>query len=157
MFDTREFMRAKFEPRQEAVPVPTLAPWYKGDGAPAITVRGLTGPELARVREAAERHRAVGKLLEAVIGGNDKEKLAALRASMGIGDDEPDDYAKRVEMLTIAAVAPAMDLEVCVKLALTFPIEFYTLTSKITELTGMGHVVPGKPAPSTETAEFEQP
>lgn len=154
--DLREFMRAKFEPRTKDILVPALAPWNNGV-APTVTVRGLTGQELARVREAAEKHRNIGKLLEAMVGGSDKEKVAAMRTALGVGDDLPEDFAKRIEMLTIAAVAPVLDLEACLKLATSFPVEFYDLTNQITALTGMGHVPPGKPEPSTGTAGFEQP
>lgn len=154
--DVKAFVRAQMVHRTEDVTVKALAPWNDGV-APTITVRGLDGPELARVREAVDRHRDVGRLLEAAVGGSDKEKIAAMRDMAGVGDSLPDDYTKRIEMLTIAAVSPALDRQACVKLATVFPIEFYHLTNKITELTGMGHTVPGKPQPSTGMAEFAQP
>jgi hypothetical protein len=110
---------------------------------------------LARVREAAERHRNIGKTSEALVGGTDKEKIKAMRETMGVGDDLPEDYAKRLEMLVIATVSPALDLPAALKLATAFPVDFYYLTNKITELTGQGHTIPGKPAPSTETAASE--
>lgn len=153
--DTREFMRADLKPRTLDVPVVALAPW--NGGVPLIvTVRGLAGPEFARARDAAERNKNVGKMIEALAGGSDKEKVAALREVMGISDSLPEDFAKRIEMLTIGAVSPPMDLEFCLRLATAFPVEFYDLTNKILELTGAGHSIQGKPQPSTETAASEQ-
>ncbi len=159
MFDAKGFLSAKFEARTEAVEVPALAPWFPAGTAPTpvMVVRGLTGQELARVREAAEQHRGIGKMQEALVGGSDKEKIAAVRQVMGIGDELPEDFAKRVEMLVVASVEPKLNLEAVLKLATAFPVEFYTLTNTIKELTGLGHTVPGKPAPSTATAGFEQP
>ncbi|MFP5259297.1 MAG: hypothetical protein ACLGQH_09760 [Acidobacteriota bacterium] len=156
MFNIREFSRAQLKPRTKALEIPALAPWSGGE-APTIEVRGLTGQELARVREAVEKHRNIAKLLEAAVGGSDKEKITAVREMYGIADGLPEDFAKRIEMLTIGVVSPEMDLETCLKFATAFPVEFYSITGTITELTGMGHVVPGKPAPSTVTAEFGQP
>lgn len=154
--DLKAFVRADLTPRTEDVTVAALAPWNDGK-APTVTVRGLTGPELARVREAAEKLKDIGKIIEAAVGGTDKERVQATREMWGIADDLTEDYAKRVEMLAIASVSPAMDRQTCLKLAVAFPVEFYDLTNRITVLTGMGHAVPGKPAPSTETAEFERP
>ena len=156
MFDAKGFLKAQLEPRTETVPLPVLAPWFK-DEVPAITVRGLTGEELAKVREAAEKNKAAGQMIEAMVGGTDKERIAAIRQAMGVADGVTDDYAKRIEMLVIGAVSPLLDLNTVLRLATTFPVEFYILTGKITALTGLGHTVPGKRAPSTETAEFEQP
>lgn len=152
--DIREFLRADLKPRTEDVAVPALAPWNDGV-APTVVVRGLSGPELARVREAAEKHKNIGKTIEALVGGTDKEKIAAMRETMGIGDELPEDFAKRLEMLVIAAVEPSLDMTAALKLATSFPVDFYFLTNKITELTGQGHTIPGKPAPSTETAASE--
>jgi hypothetical protein len=38
----------------------------------------------------------------------------------------------------MASVNPTIDKPLAVKLAEQYPIEFYTLTNKITELTGLG-------------------
>lgn len=153
--DMREFMRADLKPRTEDVEVAALAPWNDGV-APTFVVRGLDGPELARVREAAEKHRNIGATIEALVGGTDKEKIAAMRETMGIGDDLPEDYAKRLEMLVLGTVSPKLDLPAALKIAASFAVHFYHLTNRITELTGQGHTIPGKPAPSTETAASEQ-
>lgn len=154
--DMKAFLRAKMEPRTVDITVQALAPWNDGV-APTVTVRGLTGQELARAVGAAKRDDSVGKLLEAVVGGTEKEQVKALREAMGIESDTPEDYAKRIEMMAIGVVSPAFPREACVKFAAAFPVEFYELTNEITRLTGLGHTLPGKPAPSTETAEFAQP
>ena len=94
-------------------------------------------------------------MLEALLSKNSNDKIEAMRKSLGISADVPEEIARRLEMLTIGSVEPKLTLDIAVKLSETFPIEFYQLTTKISELTGKGHV-PGKPKPSGETTRSEQ-
>jgi hypothetical protein len=65
--------------------------------------------------------------------------VADARKALGLaGKETPGEIAKRLEMLAMASVEPAISLQVAVKLAENFPVEFYQLTNEITELTGMG-------------------
>jgi hypothetical protein len=57
---------------------------------------------------------------------------------LGLIKDTPGEIAKRLEMLVMGSVAPAVSLPVAVKLAEAFPIEFLQLTNEISDLTGRG-------------------
>lgn len=145
-FDIAKFTAAKFSPRTEAIPVPGLGAFFPEGEAPAVTVRGLTGPELGRCKEAAARNRDVAALLEGLLGGERAEKVQALR-EMVHGPEVPDDVAQRMEMLALGSVEPRLDHAAAVKIAECFPIEFYQLTNTILRLTGQGRQ-PGKPGGS---------
>lgn len=157
-FDTRQFMKTKFIPRQEAVPVPDLKEFFTDladKEVPLWTVRGLTGQELGSCNEAAARNKNIGAILEGLADSSRKEKVASIRKLLGIGET-PQDVAKRIEMLLTGSVEPSVDIELAVKLCETFPVEFYQLTTKITQLTGQGHV-PGKSKASGNSQRSETP
>ena len=64
MFDSKKFLKTKFTPRTADVPVPDLREFFS-DGTPAVwKVRGLTGHELGRAAEAAERNKSVLAIIE---------------------------------------------------------------------------------------------
>jgi len=136
MFDDKAFMRAKFQPRTAEVPVPALQAFFP-DGAPAVwTVRNLTGDELAKSMEATNRQKSIDTIIQAL--ATQSEQIDEIRASLGIGDDVATELIKRLEQLVIASVDPAIDKPLAVKLAENYPVEFYQLTNKIIELTGLG-------------------
>ncbi|MDF1577674.1 MAG: hypothetical protein P1P81_04420 [Desulfobulbales bacterium] len=146
-FDRKKFEQARFEPRTEEVPVPDLAGFFSGlakKEVPGWKVRGLTGPELGQCNEAAENNRKIGAILEGLVGQSSKEIKAAIKELTGNGEAVPQDIAKRLSMLVIGSVDPAVDRPLAVRLCEYYPIEFFQLTNKITTLTGQGHM-PGKP------------
>ncbi|MBE0403063.1 hypothetical protein [Halomonas citrativorans] len=150
-FDATKFASAAFKRREEDVPVKDLAAWFKGtkEGeVPVWRVRGLTGEELARVNEAQARNRNKSAIIEALSSDKQEKMTDAIKELIGTGDSVPDDLARRIEMLTIGSVAPECTHHVAVKLAEAFPVEFYELTTKITQLTGLGSE-PGKPKRSS--------
>lgn len=147
-FNKTKFMKQQFEPRTARVAVPALSVWFDNtddeDKQCFFTVRGLTGEELARTLESSLRVKDMHTIVEAIAntdGAKDK-----IMDALGLGTDTPADIIKRLEQLDKCSVAPKLDLEVAKKLAQTFPIEFYTLTNKITELTGLGMDVKKSPA-----------
>ncbi len=141
MFDIAKFQRATVMPRTARVPLPALAAFFSA-GAPAeFEVRGLEGVELAQTRDAVQRNKDLGELVAGILSSDSAEKIAAIREAMGIGDKVPDEIAKRLEMLALGSVEPKLDREACLKLCRACPIEFYSLTNKITELTGEGCVL----------------
>jgi hypothetical protein len=150
-FDARSFMRAQFEPRTAAVPVPALKQFF-GDDEPAWTVRGMTASEMARSMEAASRHKTLDAVVQAL--SSNKAKIEELREALGMSDEVPGEIAKRLEQLATCSVAPVADLQLAVKLSTAYPVEFYQLTNKIVELTGLGMDVK-KPPTSGETAPSE--
>lgn len=136
-FDAKAFMRQEFEQRLEAVAVPALAQWFKGDdGDCAWTVRGMTASELAKANDAASKQKSLDSVIQAI--GNSKQTIKELQAVLGMSDETPAEIAKRLEQLVCCSVEPKCDYPLAVKLANTFPVEFYMLTNKIVMLTGMG-------------------
>ncbi len=144
-FKKSEFLAEKFQPRTEAVPVPDMKSWFEKGDKPAFEVRGLTGKEIGRATEAAERNKKLTEIAEGLFGKKSKEFSKALRDL--VDPSTPTDIAKRISMAVMGSVEPEVDEELALKLCLYFPIEFFAITNKITELTGLGHL-PGKPKPS---------
>lgn len=149
-FDAKAFTKAEFEPRTEAVPVDGLRSFFPDlgeDETPEWTVRGLTHAELARAEDASRRRQDLAAVVDA-LNGDEGKKQEAIKELLGVDQHVPQDTAKRMEMLVRGSVDPEIDLEVAVKLATAFPIEFSALTNKVIELTGRGHEALKKPAPS---------
>ncbi len=146
-FDTKSFMKAKFTPRTEDVPVPDLADFFPAGAEPVWTVRGLTGQELGRVNESASRQKVSAALMEALMAGSDKERKDAATEMLGISTSAPEDVAKRIDQLVMGSVRPTVTQDVAVRLCEVYPIEFYTLTNAVLKLTGQGQL-PGKSKPS---------
>jgi len=134
-FNPDKFMADKLEARQEAVPVPALSGWFDKDEAPVWVIRGLTSNELNSALEAKARRASIDNVIEAL---TNNDQAQAVRAMIGLTKDSPAEIVKRLEMLVLGSVAPKIELPLAVKLAEAFPIEFLTLTNKITALTGMG-------------------
>lgn len=151
-FKADAFNRAQFKPRTVKVALPDLADWFEGE--PAWTVRGLSGPEMAQCTDAAARNRSRAAMAEGLLSEDQTAQIEAMRELLGVGAAVPDDIAKRLEMLVLGSVEPVIDHSTAVKLCTHFPVEFYNLTTKIMELTGMGSEV-GKPRASTATRKSE--
>jgi len=149
-FDAKKFLKTKFTARTEPVPVPDLQTFFAEGEKPVWTVRGLTGQELGRTNEAAEKNRNVAAILEGLISADAKEKAQAVKELLGVGGSTPADIAKRLECLVIGSVDPPCTLDLAVRLCETFPVEFFQITNVITKLTGQGQL-PGKQPPSGGT------
>jgi hypothetical protein len=152
-FDLKKFKSAKLEPRQEAVPVPDLKDFFKEGAEPVWIVRGLTGHELGKVNEAAEKNKNLSAILEGLISPDMHEKVQALKTDLGLDDSVPNDVVRRLEMFTIGSVDPAIDHETAVKFCTHFPVEFFSLTNRITVLTGKGAEVKKKQQSSGEASK----
>jgi hypothetical protein len=150
-FDTKQFLKTKFSPRTFAFPVPEMRAFFSAGEDPVWKVRGLTGHELGRAAEAADKHKTIVALLEGLTADSSKDKADAVKTLLGLGGDTPADIAKRLEHLAVGSVDPKCPQDLAVRICETFPVEFYQLTNKIYELTGQGQV-PGKLPPSGEMA-----
>ena len=170
-FATKKFLKTKFTPRTEDVPVPDMkeffedddgekqppsSPFIKGESKPPVwKVRGLTGQELGRAAEASEKNKNMSAIIEALSGQASKEKAEALKNMLGVGSAMvPADIAKRIEHLVIGSVDPVCTPDLAVRICEVFPVEFYQITNKIMQLTGQGQM-PGKQPPSGETEKSE--
>jgi hypothetical protein len=156
-FDLKKFRNAKFEPRTEDVSVPDLKDFFEEGAEPLWRVRNLSGHELGQVNEAAERNKNLSVVLEALVSSNAKEKAEAVKELVGLSEETPNDVARRLEMLSLGSVEPAVDHETAVRLCTHFPIEFYALTNAIIKLTGQGSEIKKKQTasgavPMSETA-----
>lgn len=149
-FNEKKFMKSNFTPRTKDVKVPDMKDFFDDGSEPVFRVRGLTGQELARVHEAVDKHRNVAGLIEGLLSGQTQEKIDSIRSALGVTDDVPAEIARRLEMLSIASIDPKISLEAAVRLCEVYPIEFYSITTAVSELTGKGQIV-GKPKPSGET------
>lgn len=149
-FDSKKFLKTKFTPRIDEVPVPDLAAFFPDGAKPVWKVRGLTGQELGRANEAAERNKNVAAILEGIASGVAKEQTEAVKELLGVVGSTPQDIAKRLEILVLGSVDPPGALDLAVRLCETFPIEFFQITNRINQLTGQGQM-PGKQPPSGET------
>lgn len=135
-FNAEKFERAKLEPRRAKVPVPALAAFFDEGETPEWEVRGLSAVELHKAMEAGKRQGSIESIVKAIAANQDQ--AGAVRKALGLTKDTPGEIAKRLEMLVMGSVAPAVSLPVAVKLAEAFPIEFLQLTNEISDLTGRG-------------------
>ena len=142
MFDSKKFLQTQFVPREEDVPVPDMKDFFL-EGDLNWKVRGLTGVELARANEAAERNKNISAILEGLIAQDKQEKVNSVKQLIGIDEKVPNDIAKRIEMFVMGSVEPKADTELAVKICSVYPVEFFEITNRITILTGRGHVPGG--------------
>jgi hypothetical protein len=134
MFNAKDFAKAQFAPRTAELSLPALADYFDGD--PVWTVRGATASEIAKMLEAGAKQNNIDNIIKAIAAN--KDKVNEIREAVGIVSDTPADIVKRLEQLVMCSVEPVIELPIAVKLADAFPVEFYMLTNKITELTGQG-------------------
>lgn len=146
-FKADKFAKTAFQPRTARVSLPDLSEFFEGEAA--WVVRGLNGMEVCQCNEAAERNRSRAAIAEGLLSEDSGKQVEALREMLGVGSAVPDDIAKRLEMLVMGSVDPVIDHPTAVKLCQAYPVEFYNLTTKILELTGLGSE-PGKPNASTK-------
>lgn len=135
-FNADKFERAKFEARRAKVPVPAMSDFFDEGETPEWEVRGLSAVELHKAMEAGKRQGSIEAIVKAIAANQDQ--AGAVRKALGLTKDTPGEIAKRLEMLVMGSVAPAVSLPVAVKLAEAFPIEFLQLTNEISDLTGRG-------------------
>lgn len=135
-FNAEKFERSKFEARRAKVPVPALSDFFDEGETPEWEVRGLSAVELHKAMEAGKRQGSIEAIVKAIAANQDQ--AGAVRKALGLTKDTPGEIAKRLEMLVMGSVAPAVSLPVAVKLAEAFPIEFLQLTNEISVLTGRG-------------------
>jgi hypothetical protein len=144
MFNKDKFLTTEFEQNIAKVPVPQLKEFFDDEDNPVWIVRGLTGHELGKVNEAAQRNRTIGAILDGIISPEIKEKVDALKAIIGLTDDTPDDIARRIEMLVIGSVDPKIDHETAVRISEYHPTRLYELTNTIILLGGQGALIKKK-------------
>lgn len=141
-FDITKFDQTQFNERTKDIDVPELKSFFP-EGEPAVwKVRGLTGEEIARTREAVERNRvARAEIISAQERGASEAVAMAMKTLLGVASLEsvPDDHVRHLNTVVMGSLSPKVKLEHAVKLATTFPIVFTQLHNEIYILTGLGH------------------
>jgi len=140
-FNTDRFDQAQFSVRTIDIKVPELVIFFD-EGEDAVwQVRGLTGHELSKVNEAVKMNKDVASILSGITSELNSDKIDAIKESLGLSSNAPDDLVRRIATLKAGSVAPNLSQELCVKLSDAFPTLFYLLTNKIFELTGEGKML----------------
>lgn len=143
--DFKKFKNAQFQRRTATVTVPSLSAFAdEGDSACRVEVQGLTGEEIATARERVKQNRALETVLEKFAGGTVPEVVEAVKEKLGLTETLPNDAVYRIAVLEFGIVGKTLDRPECVKMFNSNPEAFYSLTSKIIELTGIGHVPLGE-------------
>jgi len=154
-FDSNGFARAGFEPRTEKIEIKEFSSFFPEDEKPIFKVRGLTADEVARTNDAAKTNKIAESLLTALTTMNEQDIVSALKEQLGYGEEVNSDIQRRIELIIYGSVEPKLPRELIVKMGEVYPTAFYSLSNKITELTGLGQVM-GKQKPSGETQESKQ-
>jgi hypothetical protein len=154
-FNPEKYLAEEFEDRVIDFPVPDLAPWC--DGEAVFKLRGLTGVELAQVRENLNRRKAAQKLLgEAESKSIDKAITDACRVILGlVGEKIPEEHAKFIDLIVFGCVEPKMDIQAAAALGKNSSIEFEAIARQIMMLTGQGRSAKKKPLASGEIQTSE--
>jgi len=136
-FNQKAFLKAEYQQRIADVPVPSLAYFFAEGEEPVWKVRGQTANELAQAVEASTKNQNISKVIEAI--GSSKAQVSDLKEAIGISDDTPQDIIKRLEQIVACTISDEkLELPAAIKLAEKHPIEFFVITNKIVELTGLG-------------------
>lgn len=149
--ETKKLMTSKFEDRAEPMDIPAdilkAAGWKKGT---KWMVRALSGEELYAVRGAVDKNKNLEELMKRLISGEIRDKVEAALETLGFGDQLPDDYVRRLNILKLGSVDPECDLELAKFVAMNAATFFNCLTDKIQALTGQGRSL-GESKPSGQT------
>ena len=154
-FKDKDFVNAEFKPRTEKVPVPDLADWFDEGDKAVWTIRGLTGTEIARAEEIAEKRNLSTAILEGILTLRADEVKEAITKLVGQGDEIPAEMAKKIEHVRLGSVDPVCSEDLAVKLSRVSPTVFYTLAQKIWVLSAQG-MSPGKSKPFGKAKKSKQ-
>lgn len=127
---------------------------HNGGKPPVWIVRNLTGSEAARVQQAVEARPALMAGLKRVGEKDAFGFIESMAENLGYGEDDPEDYIRRLHYIRYGLVAPvpanlsgkALDNakhRIGKQLAERCAPAFYLLTTTIGRLTGLGDL-PGK-------------
>jgi len=145
-FDLDRFRRISLVPRSEEVKTPELKEWFDEDAEPVFKIRGLTGEEFYRVREASAKRRDMEQIAARLLSGAGEAIAEAIEEFYG---GVPDEFARRVEILIAGCVEPQLDRMDAMRLFKHFPSTAHTLADAILKATGEGSV-PGESIGSGE-------
>lgn len=151
-FNLKKFQTTRFEHRTAEVSVPDLKDFFADEESPVWKVRGLTGHELGRAKEATRRAKNYDAIFAKLSSNLPAEVAEAVEKLSGLSDEKAEDIVYRLHQLKIGSIEPKIEHSDAVRLCETFPVIFYQLTNKILELTGAGQSS-GESNASGETTE----
>ena len=139
--------------RTQDVACPELPDGWFADGEPkTITVRQLTGNEIAIAYEAAHTRDLRAALAAAIDGGSIKDVTDAGRAALGRTDAITALYARKLETVRLGVVCdPPLDDAQVVEIGEHYAWVLERLFNAISTLTGKGAEATKKPGASTRT------
>jgi hypothetical protein len=140
-FNVKKFMSENFSYREKEIEgvEPDLKNYnYGKKGKAKFKVRGLTGIELATVRDAVSQNQDIESLIEMLGSNISRDKVDAFKDAFGMSGKAPADWVRRVAILRLGCVDPEMQQDEVVKFGETFPITFSKLTDEIMILSGQG-------------------
>jgi hypothetical protein len=121
-----------------------LKEFFSEGEKPVWRVRNLTGMEIFIVNEAMERNSRKNEAIEAIMSGERKERVEAMKEiAMTLPGMTPTEYVRRLETLCLGSVEPKVTKEIAVKIAENFGNVFTYLSNRILILTSQG-AEPGK-------------
>jgi len=137
--DVDKFDNAKFKRREREIEVPELAPFFPDEQKPVIVIQNLTAPEVAIANEAADKSKDLAEIVGRLFSEAPREKIDAILDAAGISSKAtPADYSKRLKLLQFGVKGNLFDQRRAVKFASNFPVDFYDITNKILQITGLG-------------------
>ncbi len=143
-FNQDKYQEATFEFREREVPVPELKDFFPEGDRLVWRVRNLTGLELFSVHEAVERNNRKVEAVEALFGGDRKERIEALQMLACVHPDlTPTEYVRRLETFKCGSVDPKVNHDFAVKFAHNHGHLFSRISGEILLLTVQG-AEPGK-------------
>ena len=143
-FDNEKFKSATFKFREEEHPVPELKEFFSEGEKPVWRVRNLTGMEIFIVNEAMERNSRKNEAIEAIMSGERKERVEAMKEiAMTLPEMTPTEYVRRLEVFRLGSVEPKVTKEIAVKIGENFGNTLTHLSNRILILTTQG-AEPGK-------------
>jgi hypothetical protein len=148
-FNTSAFMTQKFARREDEVEIKdsTLLEFFPEGKKAVWKIQGLTADELARCDSAAETYEKVAAVAKGLAGDNAAKITEAIQKILGTGTDVHTEVVRRQEHLIYGSVSPKITKPMAVRIAEVAPVEFFAITNKILELTGLGQIA-GKSKPS---------
>lgn len=138
-FNLEKFEAEGFRSREGSVAVPELSAFFAEGVDPVWQIRGLTGSEVAKVRDSVQRAKDLDGLVAKLASSSTRDKVDAVMEAFGLGiSGEADDFVRRLTLLELGSVDPKIKREHAVKVSEVAPLAFYRLTDEIYTLTGRG-------------------
>lgn len=140
-FNIQKFKTSKLQFREATIELPELQCFFEADEKPAFKIRNLSANEIAKINDAVRQNKDIGALITNLMSNDSLDKITAIKEALGMTDSVPDDVVKRIATMELGTIEPKFDQETCVRFATHFATQFYAITNKIYELTGLGSLL----------------